>query len=424
MTKFILDDYMKSTGENYWRAKTWFASLTAHTDSFKYGKVINDFISFNDPVLKDLLTEIREFKYIHKQQYFSKRIVFGDIIYDVGSGGLHSYFPKPEIIEPKENEIYEQRDFSGYYPSQRKLIGRPHNVLKPYYNRQDTIVTDSRAEAKRMGNKVKDKTFKLLGNSIFGQFGNEYNNSYCDVEYAAFQTVNGQLMLLMLIEWLVEAGITVKAANTDSVDIIYDKSLKPTVERICSRWTNLTGGIKIDTDSISKAVYSDINCYYHKFTDSTIKEKGRWVTHYNEDGVYAPKMLNKGFSHPVINIALREFFMNNIPVEDTIYNHTDILDFCMAKRANRDYTVYHGNGNSGLTKVQRVNRYYASTKGGYLYKEKNGKYNHMLKGQGVTILNLCEKKELKNYTDLDYRWYIKQCKKQIEDIIPSQLVLF
>lgn len=226
-------------------------------------------------------------------------------------------------------------------------------------------------------------------------------------------------MLLMLVEWLEQAGINVVSANTDSLDIIFDKSKEQVVRDLMKRWTEMTNGITMGEDDIAKAVYSDVNCYFWQETNGAIKEKGRWVTHYDDKGEWKPKMLNKGFRHPVINIALRDFFLKDKPIEDTIYNHEDILDFCMSQKVDRSFTVWHNR-----QKQQRINRWYASTDGAYIYKEKDGKYGHMLKSSGVTILNHCTDRYAKNYSNLNYQWYVSQCQKQIDEVIPKQMKLF
>lgn len=421
MTKFITDEYAQNNNLTKGEAKLWFKSLKPYTESFKYGKVINNFIKFKDPVLKDLLKEIKSFKYVHKIKYFSKRIKFRNTIYDIGSGGLHSFFSKSCVIVPKKGEVYYQSDFSGYYPNQRMRIGRTHNVLGEYYTKHDKIATQEKVKAKANKDKGREKTFKLIGNSLFGNFANEWSQ-FCDVEYAAFQTINGQLMLLMLIEWYEDAGIKVYAANTDSVDIIFDKSKLDLVNSISDKWTKMTNGITIDADELSKTVYYDVNCYVMQFVDGKIKEKGRWVTHYDHKGNWNPQMLNKGFKHPVIQIALREYFINNVPVEETIMAENDILDYCLAQKVNRDFRVYHGSD-----KVQRINRYFVSNSkdARYLYKVKNNKTSNLLKSYPVEIINKVKDADRSNKLyDINYSWYIKECNKVIEEVMPSQLTLF
>lgn len=77
---------------------------------FYLGEIINDFIHFTEPCFKALVEDIKKFKYIHRENYFSSRISYKNTIYDIGSGGLHAYFPHPMIFQPKENEFYWQID--------------------------------------------------------------------------------------------------------------------------------------------------------------------------------------------------------------------------------------------------------------------------------------------------------------------------
>jgi len=49
---------------------------------------------------------------------------------------------------------------------------------------------------------------------------------------------------------------------------------------------------------------------------------------------------HKDNSFRVIPLALQEYFVNNIPVEKTIYNHTNIYDFCgRQKFKGQDYGI-------------------------------------------------------------------------------------
>jgi len=74
-------------------------------------------------------------------------------------------------------------------------------------------------------------------------------------------------------------------------------------------------------------------------------------------------------------------------------------------------------------KQQRLNRFYASTKGGYIYKCRDGKQSHLLKQSGVTIYN--NHKEDVFPDDINYKFYISQIKAIISGIKRNyQLELF
>lgn len=76
-------------------------------------------------------------------------------------------------------------------------------------------------------------------------------------------------------------------------------------------------------------------------------------------------------------------------------------------------------------KQQRLNRYYPSTKGAYIYKSKDGgiTLNHMMKGQPVELFNNFILKNTKSY-NIDYQYFISECNKIIELLEPKQLSLF
>lgn len=224
---------------------------------FYLGEIVNNFIKFDDPVLKQLLEEIKNFKYRHKENYFEKRIKFRNTIYDIGSGGLHSYFPHPKIITASKDEFYKQADYKSYYPSQRVFLKYPHEIWGNMFWEEDRDILYGRWKAQKEGDKVRDAAFKLIGNSTFGQFGNEWNQ-FCSPKLGNSQTINGQLMILMHIEWLVNAGANVLASNTDSVDIVYSKHIDNDIITVGEKFKEVTNGITVEYDNIEKAVYSDI----------------------------------------------------------------------------------------------------------------------------------------------------------------------
>jgi hypothetical protein len=112
------------------------------------------------------------------------------------------------------------------------------------------------------------------------------------------------------------------------------------------------------------------------------------------------------------------------PIEDTIYGSTNIFDFTMSEKTGKQWHVEWGG-----VRQQRTNRFYVSQKGAKLMKwkvtDKNERqYNDMLVGFNVQIYNNHENKpDFKDY-NIDYRYYLNECRKIIELICPTQLKLF
>ena len=176
-----------------------------------------------------------------------------------------------------------------------------------------------------------------------------------------------------------------------------------------------------------------------------IKTKGMFITEV---------LLGKGLSPKIIPEAIIKYFVDGIPVEDTVKGCTDIKKFLMSEKTGKQWHVEYMN-----QEIQRTNRFYASTDGAYLWKWKGigehyawnpselsdmaywsliqeGKdpynpplvpdtkqYQNMLTASGVTLLNMFDDKPIED-RKINYRYYLRECYKIIEDLKPRQLSLF
>ena len=155
-----------------------------------------------------------------------------------------------------------------------------------------------------------------------------------------------------------------------------------------------------------------INDYFGVLKDGEIEEKGMFIT---------KTKLGKGLSPVVIPKAVINYFVHNIPVTETIEKDRDIRDFLMSQAVDKKFKVVHGD-----KPVQRINRFYASTDGPYLFKkdeEDVDKVSNMLTKSGVTILNKFDDLPIED-RKINYRYYISEAKKVIADFTEQQLSLF
>lgn len=126
----------------------------------------------------------------------------------------------------------------------------------------------------------------------------------------------------------------------------------------------------------------------------------------------------------IIPKALNLYFADGIPVEDTIHNCKDLNDFITYQKVDKKFSVEYNN-----QLISRINRYYVSTNGYYLYKctvNENGKrenYCNLLKASGVKIVNNLDK--IKEFPkDVKYNYYIAEARKIISLFENKQLTLF
>lgn len=134
--------------------------------------------------------------------------------------------------------------------------------------------------------------------------------------------------------------------------------------------------------------------------------------------------LGKGMAATIIPEAIIKRLADNIPVEETIRNCQDIHKFLTYQKVSKDYSVEY---NGKL--IQRINRYYVSTDGPWLYKckvDNNGKrykYIKLLTNSGVTVLNKIEP-NMPLPKNINYRYYIAAAQKIVNCFKQKQLTLF
>ena len=98
--------------------------------------------------------------------------------------------------------------------------------------------------------------------------------------------------------------------------------------------------------------------------------------------------IGKGMDSLIIPKAIINYFADKVPIEETIRNCRNIHDFITYQKVSKDFSVEY---NGKL--IQRINRYYMSTNGPWLYKckvDSNGirsNYINLCTDSGVTIVN-------------------------------------
>lgn len=437
--KILTHKYLEKTGLTWWDIK----DLRSPQAYIPLKDVILPFIKYDSPILKSVLDEMKTQVVSPGRKGYEKNFVFGGLRYTVGVGGIHSK-NDPEIVIPAEDEMLIDIDVASLYPSMLIEYGFYPKHLGPEFLEVYSQIRSERIEAKHNGDKIKDSTLKLALNGLSGNLQNEHN--FCYSTFAAMQIrINGQLLLLMLAEKLVELGCRIVQANTDGLFVLLKKSVYDKVNNVCREWEQLTK-LTLEEDRFEamyqyaindyiavKEGYTDIRDRFlageqivqkkktgelyksiEQIQDDYIKQKGMFIT---------KVQLGKGLTPKIIPEAVIKYFVDGIPVEDTIKGCKDIKKFLMAEKTGKQWNVEYMKEN-----IQRTNRFYASTNGGYLWKWKQvgnaeKQYQNMLAASGVTLLNKFDDKPIED-RKINYRYYLRECYKIIEDLKPRQLSLF
>jgi hypothetical protein len=118
---------------------------------------------------------------------------------------------------------------------------------------------------------------------------------------------------------------------------------------------------------------------------------------------------------------MEKYFVDDIPVENTIRNHKNIFDFCIGVKSSRQFH-YEAIGKEGDKEVyNRMIRYYVSTNGKKLLKVKNpdseADGNDITQCEAgewkCTVANLIDKTvSIESYC-IDYEYYILKAEERI-----------
>ena len=139
---------------------------------------------------------------------------------------------------------------------------------------------------------------------------------------------------------------------------------------------------------------------------------------------------------------MEQFYVQGIPVDTTIRNHTNLYDFCLRQKASRDFHYEGINRQTGEKEIyDKLIRYYISNSGVKLLKMKNeecqtnaAKISQVEAGEWLaTVCNYLPKDSA--VLDVNYEYYIEKANRIINKIltegkkrnivvIPNQLDLF
>ena len=400
--------------------KTWndIKDLRSPCNKIALNEIILPFIKFDNPILKDLLNEMKQQVVSPDRKGYNKHFLMDNLEYSVGVGGIHSV-NKPSIFIAKEDEVISDVDVASLYPSLIIEYGfYPPHLGKEFLEVYKGI-KDERIEAKHNGNKLKNLTLKLSINGLSGNLQSEFSWCYSPKTVMRIR-INGQLLLLMLAEKLISIGCQIIQANTDGLFVLRKKKDEQKFKDVCKWWENLTK-LELEEDRFERFYQFAINDYLgvlEGYKDSKnpklLKKKGLFI-----DSV----TLGKGMQPMIIPKAINANLADNIPVEETIRNCKDINEFITYQKVDKKFTVQY------MDKfITHINRYYVSTNGGYLYKcevedGKIVKFTNMLTASGVTLCNdITAIKEFPK--NINYKYYIKEANKILAKLKIQEQGLF
>lgn len=318
--------------------------------------------------------------------------------HNFGWGGLHGCPEKP--LHAKGNLFHV--DVTSYYPSIMIVYDFLTRNCKDKKNYK--TIYDMRVALKKAGKKKEQAPYKIVLNGTYGICKDKFNNAY-DPRQANNVCVNGQLMLLDLLEHL-ENYITLIQSNTDGLIVqVSDEKNIEKFKDICHEWEERTG-MGLGFDEIDEIWQKDVNNYIFRFTSGKLERKGAYVMELDD--------LN--YDLPIVNKAIVDYLTKGIYPEETIKNCNTLKEFQKIIKISSNYRLGWHNGEYLNDKTFRV----------FASKSEKDTYIGKCRKVGETIEKFANTPEhCFIYNDdvngilvtekLDKRWYIDLAEKRLED---------
>ena len=354
-----------------------------------------------------------------------------------GFGGIHGCIADPVTMTGNIWHV----DVNSYYPSlmiQYGLLTRNTPDGRDRVHIAERALPDTnkyvqiykkRLQLKHEGKKKEQAPYKIVLNSTYGITKDATSSAY-DPKQANNICINGQLMLVDLLEKL-EDHCQIIQSNTDGIIIKIpegntpeeSKAYEDKVREICKEWEDRTH-MGLGIDRIKKIAQKDVNNYVFETVDGD----------YDRKGAYLKKLNDLDNDLPIVNKALFEYLMHDVPIEDTVRSAEFLKDFQKIVKVSSKFEAASHNGQYMSNKTYRV---FASKdiKDGSLYKTKNIEFtdkNDTTKLFRRVESNFTKKDKFGNtpdhcfivntnvngvkvsdYPQLDVQWYIDETKHRL-----------
>ena len=324
------------------------------------GKKFND--EFEFPIvdtlrLKKYIQCLRWYQNPVNHDYKKKQTLqIAGVEHTLAWGGLHGAIPKYY-----GEGIFLMADVTAYYPSLQlrykfgyRNMGNPENFEK---------IHNENLRLKKIDKKAR-LPYKIADNAISGQLKDKFSPLYDPRDNNAI-TVNGQLLLVDLIEKLEPHIEQLIQSNTDGI-LIKLHSIKDyeKIDDIVWEWEERTG-MRMGFDLYTKVFQKDVNNYLLVAADGKTKTKG----------AYTKSLSPVDFDLPIINEALVDYMVHGTPVETTINSCQELKMFQkVVKLSGKYWRAWH---NDKFT-TEKCYRVFAS-------KDSNDTYIGKCKSEGATI---------------------------------------
>tara|TARA_R110002074_G_scaffold195878_7_gene362471 strand:- start:4092 stop:6116 length:2025 start_codon:yes stop_codon:yes gene_type:complete len=422
-------------------------------DSIDLNQVIFPYVNFERIEFQNIKN------YLANQVIKETKGVFNGLVasvegvdYKFGTGGIHASIESQVVHTSNTHQIVDV-DVASFYPNLgivNKLY--PAHLGVEFCDAYLSVYNTRKTYAKGT---PENGAFKLALNGAYGGSNNEYSPFY-DPFYTMSITINGQLLLCMLVEQMLKVpGLRMIQANTDGITYLCPHEYLEHTRSLCRWWEQLTD-LELEEVLYNRMFIRDVNNYMAETTDGKLKRIGAYAYVTAEENPGTRELPHhKDWSARVVKKAAEAALVRGEDIREFILNHDNMFDFFLRTKVPRSSILEWGG-----EKVSNIIRYYISKTGRPLEKVMPaagpiGEYKRASKltdgffdsvmneiGLGVWderihtknrsvygerragvntgwVVNVCNRLDhsVNYFEDVNYEWYIQEAEKLVKPLI-------
>lgn len=314
------------------------------------------YVQFQNPEFR------RVIKWFLHQSITDTKGVFKDVTatingftYVFGTGGIHGSVYSQHVVSDDEYAVLDF-DVASYYPN-LAIANRlyPAHLGEQFCEIYEDVYRMRSQYAKGTG---ENAMLKLALNGVYGDSNNKYS-PFFDPLYTMQITINGQLLLCMLAEWMSTIPtLSMVQINTDGLTVRVHRTMVDAVRVIAQSWESFTR-LTLEEVEYRQMFIRDVNNYIAEDMNGKLKRKGAYEFkmqwHQNHSALVIPK-------------AAQAVLIDGEDAEEFIRSHDDSMDFMLRAKVPRSSRLKLEMPNGQSYPLQNITRFYASKTGGSLVK--------------------------------------------------------
>lgn len=347
--------------------------------------------------------------------YFKWRIaeslntIVDGLEYVFGLGGIHASVDGSTYISDDEYVILDF-DYASMYPNifiSNRIY--PEHLGEQFCDIYEDLYTERKSHPKGT---PENAVMKLALNGTYGGTNDKFSPFY-DPKVTMQVTINGQLTLCGLAEKLLKVeNLSIIQCNTDGLTVYCKRKDEKLIDSIVKEWDQIVG-LEMEKVEYDRMAIANVNNYLSLYTDGKVKRNGAYQ--------YEGLGFHQNQSTLVVKMAAEKSILHDIPVEKTVREHKEKMDFMLRTKVPRSSRLVRVDEEGIEYPEQNICRYYIANDGMKLVKvmpplpgkeEKGERYIGIDKEWLVKTCN-----NIKDFDgDINYDYYIREAKKLVEGV--------